>query len=92
MMKYRTIFTVAGCGRFPWDMLRYDRCFPETTEDAVELELDSLEDCTAIREITLVRFHSTKGDGEPTAARWRSFNWAVQPNSPRTIKMSTIRF
>ena len=35
-----TRFKVQGNGGFPWDMLRYDGCYPATTEDAVRLAVD----------------------------------------------------
>ncbi len=31
-------FVVKGFGRFPIDMLRYDECFPRTSEDGIKIE------------------------------------------------------
>jgi len=67
-------FTVAGSGEFPVDMLRYDRCFPNSTEDALAiLTPEKREDYTKIREVALC---STR-QAAPTAGRWNSFCWGV---------------
>ena len=34
-----TEIVVEGTGEFPFDMLRYDACFPTTSEDAAAMEL-----------------------------------------------------
>jgi hypothetical protein len=33
-------FTVRGRGQFPFDMLRYDSCYPQSGIDAVHLDYD----------------------------------------------------
>lgn len=63
-------FTVSGRGEFPFDMLRYDHCWPANEAQSGKLTRTTgpLE---SAREITL------RGLTGPTAARWRSFNWEV---------------
>lgn len=58
-------FTVTGSGQFPMDMLRYDNCWPYTSEDAVNMTEHGR------RSIHLV----TRYRGAPTAGRWASFAW-----------------
>lgn len=70
------IFKVTGNGQFPFDMLRYDACWPETTKDAILLQTP--EDHVAfveLRTITLV----TASKNAPTAKRWESFLWRNVP-------------
>jgi hypothetical protein len=76
-MRNKTIhFTVAGTGRFPIDMLRYDGCYPLEGKDAAKIE--NSFDLQARREmgryeVELVT-HSPNG---PTIERWNSFMWGV---------------
>lgn len=67
-MKIRfTKFVVIGRGVFPFDMLRYDSCYPMCPEDAGRLaELDK-------RAVALV----TVSHVAPTIGRWNSFGWQV---------------
>lgn len=56
---------------FPVDMLRYDRCWPATTEDAVAMSNAQRRARPTTARVTLV-------SGEPpTEGRWRSFGWTV---------------
>lgn len=64
-MKLRQ-FVVSGRGTFPFDMLRYDACFPRGPEDS------ALMGETEHRSVTLV----TISQSAPTIARWNSFNWS----------------
>jgi hypothetical protein len=62
-------FTVHGRGAFPFDMLRYDACYP-------------VLDATALarydqRAIVMEGVHER--GWEPTVQRWRSFGWSVEP-------------
>lgn len=59
-------FTVEGAGQFPIDMLRYDACWPSTQQDVA-----------AIERIGTRRRIQLRGITAPTAARWKSFGWAV---------------
>lgn len=60
-------FTVSGRGLFPFDMLRYDCCYPQSPQDVANL------DGRARRQVTLI---AAKPVG-PTNGRWNSFGWDV---------------
>ncbi len=66
-------FTVEGCGEFPFDMLRYDSCWPYQGDDAGQLASRRHERDTNIQSRRVV----LQGIQDPTAERWRSFNWKV---------------
>lgn len=68
-------FKVTGNGEFPVDMLRYDGCYPRTTEDACNLKLGDF-DRKEKRTVELTMVVNSKDRG-PTVDRWRSFMWAV---------------
>jgi hypothetical protein len=85
--KGPTAFTVEGTYPFPVDMLRYDACWPATSEDAVQLG----ESCSFTRrmnrkdnEVTndntkrkrQVKLY-TNAQNRPTVGRWESFGWKV---------------
>jgi hypothetical protein len=68
-------FHVRGRGAFPFDMLRYDCCYPASTDDAVKLsERWSGDDglTASWRTICLKAAH-----GSFTAGRWASFGWSA---------------
>lgn len=58
-------FTVVGDGEFPIDMLRYDKCWPNSSHDT------SLVNRQGERRI------ECRGLTGPTPARWTSFGWTV---------------
>lgn len=62
-------FVVEGSGEFPFDMLRYDSCWPATAEDAAKLQ-------SFYRDKRRVELRSD-GYMTPTPERWASFNWRV---------------
>lgn len=65
-------FTVEGCLQFPFDMLRYDSCWPYTGEDAAQLDRRHDRDVNIqSRRVVL------QGIQSPTKDRWASFNWRV---------------
>jgi len=70
---YVTNFAVKGVGEFPYDMLRYDQCCPQTSEDASQMSQHRRNE----RVVKLVRF-SGNPDGA-TNGRWASFGWHVVP-------------
>lgn len=72
MKLYRVTFDVTGHGAFPWDMLRYDGCFPHTTEDATKLGRDDDQE----RTIRLAVYTWDKVH-RPTPGRWASFGWTA---------------
>lgn len=63
-------FTVTGEGAFPFDMLRYDKCWP-AWEDQSNL-LGTVGAFGTRRNITL------SGLKQPTVARWKSYGWEVR--------------
>lgn len=66
----RWIYTVEGNLAFPWDMLRYDGCYPIRPKDVENLH------GREIRHVLL------RGVREPTIERWESFGWYVNMVSP----------
>lgn len=73
----RKRFTVEGSGAFPFDMLRYDACWPESeARDSYQLQLSFQTDATEYlkrRRVTLL----SDDRNAPTEGRWKSFNWRV---------------
>lgn len=63
--RYR--FEVEGAGGFPFDMLRYDECWPMTSNDSALLEHHE----RTRRRVVM------NGNIEPTPKRWDSFNWKI---------------
>lgn len=55
------LFSVTLRGEFPWDMLRYDRCFPASENQSYLLNK---------RELRTIELH---GPILPTSERWYSF-------------------
>lgn len=66
-------FTVEGKHDFPFDMLRYDACFPASQEDAVAV--GPYQRGEAYRTTRQVRLNSYVRPA--TAGRWESFGWKV---------------
>jgi hypothetical protein len=65
----RYLFWVTGKGKFPFDMLRFDQCWPvERADDMGEVRYRS------IRLMSL--------SGEPTIYRWHAHGWAVTKEAP----------
>lgn len=63
-------FVVEGAGAFPFDMLRYDSCWPvREGYDSGKLE----RECRERRRVLL----ATSYEGSPTPRRWESFMWKV---------------
>lgn len=76
MATQQVLFRVKGRGEFPTDMLRYDRCWPESSDDAMLMMLDRHD-----RTVTLRRaFDGTRNAAlvhGATRRRWESFGWEV---------------
>jgi hypothetical protein len=62
-------YWVTGRGHFPFDMLRYDRCWPCTGEDAILIDYNQRN-----REPRSIHLRSYQ---MPTIGRWSSFLWSV---------------
>lgn len=69
----RFTFDAVGSGTFPADMLRYDHCWPSTTESASEIARDwrSVAREPGQRRVALSSHYP------PTPARWASFSWKL---------------
>lgn len=73
------VITVAGTSNFPLDMLRYDCCFPQGSEDVSQmvysedhhLRTDAIKNKVPFK-VTLVCAHE-----HFTPGRWASFGWSV---------------
>jgi len=65
-------YYVSGKGYFAFDMLRYDACWPATSEDAVKLDTGPSSDYGF--KVRSIKMRSYK---VPTIDRWASFGWSV---------------
>lgn len=64
-----TDFKVIGRGEFPFDMLRYDECFPADGESALKLgHSDNNRRMVTLRTCRSTNIHE---------GRWVSFGWQV---------------
>lgn len=70
-------FIVAGRGDFPMDMLRYDECYPDSTNDAMRIPYPTNEYSERVRLHDTRRQIKLLSHKIPTAARWASFGWTV---------------
>jgi hypothetical protein len=70
--KKRYRYVVTGKGQFPFDMLRYDRACPWSSDDARKLGAWPVDE-------TFLKPRSIEmtSHNPPTIARWASFNWSV---------------
>jgi len=64
-------FLVQGRTPFPMDMLRYDSCYPQTTEDAAKIAR-SIKNRPERREIALATHSPSVTNG-----RWSSHGWRI---------------
>ena len=65
-------FEVFGKGDFPFDMLRYDLCWPASETDALHIPLAPTPQARLeLRSINL------RGLKLPTTRRWESYGWKV---------------
>lgn len=71
MKRNVTEFTVQGSSPFPFDMLRYDSCWPVTGDDVSGID-SSLDWAYRPRMVTLRTVAATI-----TPDRWKSFGWIV---------------
>ena len=72
---WRRTFTAIGSGKFPFDMLRYDCCYPADGESAELLRKGEFP-VLGRTEIRIVCVKLTS-DAMPTVARWNSFGWGI---------------
>lgn len=74
--RYGWRFIVVGCGDFPFDMLRYDECFPVDEGEARDMVIHNLEQ----RTVRLERWSTHPRP--PTERRWESQGWRVIAYDP----------
>lgn len=74
--KYYQTFVVETDFQFPLDMLRYNRCFPDTEATAGLITANLTEGLSPIR-VIIGRYVETKKATPPTVARWKSFGCRV---------------
>lgn len=67
----RRLFVVEGSGRFPYDMLRYDQCWPR--DQTASSMLTNESEGAHRRRVVLV----SDWVEAPTIKRWESFLWRV---------------
>lgn len=67
-------FEVMGKGEFPFDMLRYDQCWPVDGDSAAQIP-NYVVAGVPNREVRTIRFNSLK---RPTIDRWSSFLWGCK--------------
>ena len=70
MLKFVQTFVVVGCGEFPYDMLRYDHCFPIDEAHSRLLSADFND--TPRRAIIMMRYVEFK-KSEPTGRTQTDF-------------------
>lgn len=69
-------FTVVGRGDFPYDMLRFDECYPVDGDSAANI----VRWTRGTREVVLIS-HQPRKWWNPTFDRWRSFGWVVKSDA-----------
>jgi len=73
---------VAGSGEFPFDMLRYDHCYPLDCTDAEQLAEDKFD----------YRFVIVARDGgEFHPERWKSFTWRLVGQSKHRAAIELLK-
>ena len=75
-MPFEHRFKVRGQTAFPVDMLRYDRCWPETREDSKEIERFVRQEVNATGCVGLLSV-SNNSNWRPASDRWRAFGWSL---------------
>jgi hypothetical protein len=73
---YAFRFKVEGQGRFPIEMLRYDRCHPNSSMDCEHISFDPEWRSDPPRQVTLTKYGVSKED-LPSKERWETFGWQV---------------
>ena len=65
--RTRYEYIVTGAREFPYDMLRYDRCWPMTSSDVAKMFPSAHGEPRSILMCSYT---------QPTLARWSSFGWS----------------
>lgn len=73
MKELKKEFAIAvGNGEFPFDMLRYDHCFPASESDSGEMGRNHYQHDRAV---IVAKYRQQPGRW--TVDRWQSFGWAL---------------
>lgn len=75
----RTYAVVVGRGEIPFDMLRYDCCFPDSSDDASTMGNSSR--CPDRPRVMIIAKYRKMGNFTPD--RWKSFGWSCVTFSDR---------
>ena len=82
-----TTFKVSGCGCFPLDMLRYDGCYPRSSDDVCNMHVDRTSPLAReVSTVELVMMGATREEAQPTLGRWASFGFPVVAGSISTLR------
>ncbi len=84
MIVYTHTYTVSGTGRFPVDMLRYDRSHPANETVSYRIEA-AIHDPTRDGRTTVVLERNGEKQWKAAAARWNSFGWRVDEHYSRRV-------
>lgn len=87
MKIFRTTATFEGVGAFPLDMLRYDSCWPATSEDAAKGQETIGGGLAGRRRITVAKASLTnrrEAVAHFAIVRWGSFGWRYVEDSVQT--------
>lgn len=76
MKKYFEI-TVSGRGQFPFDMLRFSRCWPVDTESAMNLE-HIVVDARPQNRVVRLGMIGNSVEADHCVARFQSFVWTAE--------------
>ncbi len=79
MAVHTSHILVRGRGQFPFDMLRYDACYPSTPEAVSNIEISKWDvgrQSNDFRDVRLSKVHEGK-DPHWTPDRWSSFGWTM---------------
>jgi hypothetical protein len=80
-MLYTQTFTVRGAGQFPYDMLRYDQCFPADEGQSSLLSdnpLTSPDEFFRVPRTVKMKRIVDSSKRLPTVDRWKSFGWECE--------------
>lgn len=68
-------FAVTGSGDFPFDMLRYDSCWPACESESAKIAIGSYAEPLGMRTVALACKPGDNWRSVPNVKRWHSFGW-----------------
>lgn len=84
--KHTYEYYVTGSGEFPWDMLRYDACWPTDSIEAFKMGIGFWGHDDEYKKLRSIKMRSYR---EPTIGRWSSFTWSVGLHNLETRRLTT---